>query len=196
VRFEVLRHFDFFVTESSAHMSEYVPYFRQTPERRAEFRLESREMDLGRRREWDESYARRLREDIEAEALPLKPSTEYAAGIIHALTTGVPFVLNASVLNQGIITNLPEGCAVEVPCVVDRTGVHPCHVGPLPPQLAALNRSNIALQELTVQAILNHDTRAAFHAMLLDPLTAGRLSLKEARGMFDEMMNDERWMMN
>jgi alpha-galactosidase len=118
-------------------------------------------------------------------------SNEYASGIIEALVTGVPLRFNGNVINTGLITNLPEGCCVEVPCVADREGVHPCHVGALPPPCAALNRSNVAVHELAVRAVLDRDRDAAFHAVALDPLTASCLSLAKIREMFEELWEAE-----
>ncbi len=117
----------------------------------------------------------------------LKKSHEYASAIIEAQTTGEPLAFNGNVMNHGLIDNLPQGCCVEVPCLVDREGVHPCHVGALPPQCAAINRSNVAVHELAVRAALDRDREAAFHAVALDPLTAAVLPLDEIRAMFEEM---------
>jgi alpha-galactosidase len=106
---------------------------------------------------------------------------------MEAMLTNVPYSFNGNVLNTGLITNLPQGCCVEVPCLVDARGVHPCYVGDLPPQLAALNRSNIAVQELAVRAVLDRNRETAFHACALDPLTAAVLPLHKIREMFDEL---------
>ncbi|MCX5670766.1 MAG: alpha-galactosidase [Planctomycetota bacterium] len=187
VRFEMMRHFGYFVTESSHHNSEYLPYFRRTQELRDEFHLESRQVPMEQKadREW-------MKTGPDAPVPELARSNEYASGIIEALVTGVPLRFNGNVMNTGLITNLPEGCCVEVPCVADREGVHPCHVGPLPPPCAALNRSNVAVQELAVRAVLDRDRNAAFHAIALDPLTASCLSLAKIREMFEEMWAAER----
>jgi len=112
---------------------------------------------------------------------------EYCSFILNALATNTPVRINANVPNTGLITNLPDGCCVEVPCLVDNAGVHPCHVGDLPPHLAALNRSNIAVQELAVQAALTGDRESVYRAVALDPLTAAVLSLDEARRLTDEL---------
>ncbi len=114
-------------------------------------------------------------------------SHEYASMIIAARLTGRPFAFNGNVMNHGSITNLPERCCVEVPCLADAEGVHPTFVGPLPAQCAALNMSNIAVQELAVQAVLDRDREAAFHACALDPLTAAVVPLPKVRQMFDEL---------
>jgi alpha-galactosidase len=192
VRFEILRHFDYFVTESTPHMSEYVPYFRRTAELVSQFGLRTPSLDRSR---WSARWEKH-RESVEKqiageEPIPDQPSTEYAAGIVHSLVTGTLRRINGNVLNRGLITNLPEGCCVEVPCLVDGTGLRPCYVGGLPPQCAALNRGNIALQELAAQAIVERDRRKAFQAVCLDPLTAAVLTLGEIRQMVHEMLDAE-----
>ena len=110
-----------------------------------------------------------------------------AVPIIHALETGFPQRIFGNVINAGLITNLPNGSCVEVPCLVDRTGIHPCHVGDLPRQLAALCRTNVNVQELTVQALLNGDRDALRYAVKLDPLTGAVCSLEEIERMVTEM---------
>jgi alpha-galactosidase len=194
VRVEMLKQFGYFVTESSGHNSEYVPYFRRTQELRDEFGLRSRrhvpmEPNPQRRRPWQKDTG--VEEDQDAAVPELQSSHEYAALIIEAQATGVPFAFNGNVMNHGSITNLPARCCVEVPCLVDREGVHPCYVGDLPPQCAALNMSNIAVQELAVRAALERDREAAFHAVALDPLTASILPLQQIRAMFEEMWEAE-----
>ncbi len=192
VRFEIMRHFDYFVTESTRHMSEYVPYFRKRPELLEQFGLDARRPPKDPRApRWDWQDPK-VREQLESGEIDLTPSHEYAAHIIHAIETDDAFRMNGNVRNDGLITNLPEGCCVEVPCLVDGRGLHPCHVGDLPPQLAALNRSNVAVQELTVRAVLERDTNRAYQALLVDPLASAVCSLAELRGMFDELWDAER----
>lgn len=183
VRFEMLRHFDYFVTESSTHCSEYHPYFRRTEEMRQRFGLRQRQVpEEEKAREW-------LADDA---PLPgLEPSEEYAAGIIHAQVTGEPFVFHGNVMNTGLIDNLPDNCCVEVPCLADGAGLHPCHVGPLPTQLAHLNLSNIAVQELAVEAFLTRCPRLAFQACALDPLTRSVLTLDQIQSLFDDLWDAE-----
>ncbi len=185
VRFEMMRHFDYFVTESSHHNSEYLPYFRQTQEVRDRFDLKTREvrMEPPRKRAWLADTG----VDGEPAVGELKRSHEYTTGIMEAMVTNTPYAFNGNVMNEGLIPNLPDGCCVEVPCLVDRMGVHPCHVGDLPAQLAALNRSNVAVQELAVEAFLTRNRKAAFQAVAVDPLTAALLPLHRIREMFDEM---------
>ena len=139
----MMRHFGAFVTESTHHMSEYVPWFRRTQATRRALRAwpGRRDYDLyiaARRRQY---YERVRRQVAGAEPIPTDRTHEYCSYIIHAIETNTPFRMNANVPNTGLITNLPDGCCVEVPCLVDNAGVHPCHVGDLPPQLAALNRT-------------------------------------------------------
>lgn len=187
VRFELLRHFGAFVTESSRHLSEYVPYFRRTPALAARYgQTWGRDYDgyLARQEGY---YARVRRQVAGEEPIPTDRTDEYCSFIINAIETGQPFRMNANVPNTGLIANLPEGCCVEVPCLVDASGVHPCHVGALPPQLAALNRTNVNVQELAVRAALTGDREAACHAVALDPLTAAVLPLDEARQLTDDL---------
>jgi alpha-galactosidase len=187
VRFEVMRHFGAFVTESTRHMSEYVPYFRRTPALAEQYAPPwGRDYDLYVVRQ--EGYYERVRRQVAGEEpVPTDRTHEYCSFIIHAIETNAPFRINANVPNAGLITNLPAGCCVEVPCLVDNTGVQPCHVGALPAQLAALNRGNIAVQELTVRAALEHDRAAVYQAVALDPLTAAVLPLERARQMTDDL---------
>jgi alpha-galactosidase len=124
-------------------------------------------------------------------SLPLERSLEYGADIIEAVTMDRQKVIYGNVRNSGLISNLPDGC-VEVACLVDRNGIQPTHFGPLPEQLAALNRSHMAVHELVVQALLNHDRQAALYAMMIDPLTAAVCSPAEIRQMFDEMWAAQR----
>ncbi len=187
VRFEVLRHFGYYVTESSGHMSEYCPWFRRTPELIERHGLSSRNMD-GMANRWD-SYVDKLREELDAdEPIGLERSNEYTVDIIEAIETDRPCGVNVSVPNTGLITNLPDGCSVEVACMVDGRGVHPCHVGDLPPQLAALNESNVRSQELAVKAALGGDRDALYQALALDPLTGALVALDDIRQMANEMI--------
>lgn len=187
VRFEMMRHFGYFVTESTRHMSEYVPYFRRTPELAERYAPPwRRDYDLYTKRQ--ETYYEKVRRQVSGEEpIPTDRTHEYCSYVIHSMQADTPFRINANVPNTGLITNLPDGCCVEVPCFVDRLGVHPCYVGDLPPQLAALDRSNIAVQNLTVQAALTGDRESVYQAVQLDPLTAAVLPLDQARTMTDEL---------
>jgi len=192
VRVEIFKAFGYFNTESSQHMSEYVPYFRKRPELFEKFKLVYRsdwmKKMVERRKERDEEMRRIISSD---EEIPLKRSREYCSTIIHSIETGTPSRINANVKNNSLITNLPQGCCVEVPCLVDKNGIHPCHVGALPPQCAALNRTNINVQELGVLAAVEKDKTLAFQAILMDPLTSALLTIDETRNMVDEMFAAE-----
>ena len=192
VRVEIFRAFGYFVTESSQHMSEYVPYFRKRPELLERFRLaywlDTIEGMLERRARAEDEMRRIIDDD---EPIPIRRSTEYCSQMIHSMEAGAQRRVNVNVRNDGLITNLPRSCCVEVPCLVDRNGVHPCFVGDLPPQCAALNRTNINVQELGVRAAVERDRELAFQAILLDPLTSAMLSIDETRSMVDEMFEAE-----
>ena len=188
VRFEVMRQFGYFVTESTRHMSEYTPYFRTNEDLIDEFNLDQIRQDLQRRTARVDDHYTQLLEDANSDKrLIAERSEEYACRIIEAMETGRPTVINANVPNTGLIDNLLDQSCVEVPVLIDKLGFHPMAVGEIPGQLAALSRSNQAVQQMATQAILDGDREAAFHAIALDPLTSAVLSLSEIREMFDEM---------
>jgi alpha-galactosidase len=194
VRAEIFKAFGYFVTESSMHMSEYVPYFKKKnrPELIDRFKIRrffNYELMLRTKKEQNEALKRQVGGDYK---FPIAHSGEYCSTIIRSMETGIPLRINANVMNQGLITNLPEGCCVEVPCLVDKEGIHPCYVGDLPPQLAALNRTNINVQELAVRGIVEKDKTKIFHSILLDPLTGAILTIDETRQLVDEMFKAEK----
>ncbi|MBN1674778.1 MAG: alpha-glucosidase/alpha-galactosidase [Kiritimatiellae bacterium] len=192
VRFELMRQFGYFPTESSQHNSEYLPYFRRTAEMRDAYfppdrvRKEREARTTAPVPMWRQ-WQLWMNGKAEMPEPQLHHSNEYTIGIMDAVVTDVPFRFNGNVLNHGLIDNLPAGCCVEVPCIADAQGVRPVRVGALPPQLAALDRSNIAVQELAVRALLDRDREAAFHACALDPLTAATATLPVIRQIFDEL---------
>ena len=184
VRTELMAAFGYFHTESSHHASEYVPYFRKSPELVDEFI----------RKRWDyyeicaaHDESGRTGELLAALKQELKPSVEYGALIVNAMETDQKTVVYGNVPNCGLIDNLPEGCCVELACLVDANGVQPTHYGKLPPQCAALNRTNVNVQELAVQAALTGDREHVYHAVQLDPLTGALLTLEQIRAMTDEL---------
>ena len=188
VRFEVMKHFGYFVTESTRHMSEYVPYFRTEEAVIDEFKLNEIRQDLERRvKRGDDHYALLERDAYSDDPINPDRSDEYACRIMEAMESGVKTVINGNVPNNGLVDNLPYGSCVEVPILIDDLGFHPISVGELPPQCASLSRANIAVQEMGVEAVLNRSREAAFHAVALDPLTGAVLSLGEIRSMFDEI---------
>jgi alpha-galactosidase len=191
-RFAVMRQFGYFVSESSYHLSEYVPYFRRAPEMIARYLPQPRDYLA-----MYESGLNEQRHTIEAQLagcqpLPVRRSREYAGYIIDSLAANVPRRFNLNVRNDGLISNLPDGCCVEVPCLVDGAGVHPCQVGDLPSQCAAVDRWSINVQTLAVQAALTHSRKAVRQAVAVDPLTAAVLPLEQARRLADEMLEAEQ----
>jgi alpha-galactosidase len=190
VRFELMRHFGYFPTEDSEHNSEYVPYFRKnlelidrfTPPKRSPHR--DRKQLAARRAEWREQVRK---EADGVEPVKIEMSNEYTVDIINAMETNAPFRFNGNVPNTGLITNLPPGCCVEVPCLVDNMGVHPCYVGDLPPQCAALNAGRVAGDALAVKGALEGDRKAVGQAVALDPLTAAVCTLDQVHDMVGEL---------
>ena len=187
IRFDIFRHFGYFNTESSHHMSEYVPYYRKDDETIRRYLPEKWDYPSfwPEQRETAQEDIRRMVES--GRPIEIKRSHEYGIQIIHSIETDTLRRANLNVANTGLITNLPAGSCVEVPCLVDGTGVQPCYVGDLPAQLASLNRTNINVQELVVEAALGRDRRKAVHAILLDPLTAALLTTDKVERMVDEM---------
>jgi len=170
VRFTIMRLFGYFVSESSEHMAEYVPYFLPYEDKMKELKVPVREY-VRRVLEANKVYEEnKLIARGEKELGELKVSREYAPKIIHSMETGHRRCIHGNVRNTHLITNLPAGCCVEVPCMVDRNGIQPTHVGDLPPHLAALDRTQINVQELVVRAVLERKKEYVYYAALLDPL--------------------------
>jgi alpha-galactosidase len=208
VRGELMQNFGYFVTESSGHASEYVPYFRKT--------VQMVEGDLSPRFKnpadfWFDfartgGYLRHCQKQLvlaEQEFseliegikdLPTQRTHEYGSFILEAIETNRPARINGNVPNDGLITNLPYGCC-EVPCLVDGNGVQGVAVGDLPTQLAAINRTNINVQELVVEASLTGNKDAVHHAIMMDPLTSAVCTLPQIHAMVDEMFEAQaRWL--
>ena len=196
IRFEMMLHLGAFVTESSGHSSEYVPYFRKRPDlvekyTRPEYLGESGFYANNWPR-WREEADEEMRRIIRGEdPLEIERGPEFASYIMEAIETGTPTVIYGNVPNTGLIDNLPADGIVEVACLVDANGVQPTHFGRLPTQLAALDAMHMAVHDLVAQAVLEHDREAALHALMLDPLTAAVCSPAEIRAMFDEMAEAE-----
>jgi alpha-galactosidase len=228
VRFEMLKRLGYFVTESSEHFSEYVPWFikRDRPDlidrfnipldeypRRCESQIaewgglrtaledadpgvldryeqERREVRLREIAATNPHEAEVRRQSIAAdlERSPVRHSGEYGSYIIYAMETNQPQVIYGNVPNTGLIDNLPQGCCVEVPCLVDRNGVQPTHIGMLPPHLAALMQTNINVQGLTVEAALTGKREHIYHAAMLDPHTAAELDLAQIWSLVDDLI--------
>ncbi len=190
VRYEVLRRTGHFVTESSEHFSEYVPWFIKNGREDLITQYGIPLDEYPRRCEQQILQWEKLRSDLENpdKELKIKPSNEYGAGIIHSIETGTPRTFNGNVINQSLILNLPEDCCVEVPCRVDENGIKPIPVGDLPPHLAALIQTNIHVQSLTVNAVLTRNKERIYHAAMLDPHTSAELSLDQIWDLVDELL--------
>ena len=220
VRYEVFKRLGYFVTESSEHFSEYVPWFikRDRPDLIERFNIPLDEYI--RRCEvqiagWEASHETVLNPDAPIDEANLRerllavrateqdvhnaiamvtnfnaitPSHEYGAYIIHSLETGIPRVIYGNVMNYGLIDNLPQGCCVEVPCLVDRNGIQPTRIGALPPHLAALIQTNVNVQALTVEAALTRKREHIYHAAMLDPHTAAELDLEQIWQLVDDLI--------
>jgi alpha-galactosidase len=190
VRTTLMNHFGYFETESSHHASEYLPYFTKNPEL-VEAYLPER---------WDYyeiCAAHDDQGDLDSQlaklSAKLEPSVEYGASIVNAVVTGTAAVVYGNVPNAtGLISNLPPEACVEVPCLVDYNGVQPTAVGALPLQLAALNRTNIGVQTLAVQAALTGDRDNVHHAVAVDPLTAAMCTLDQAQAMTEALFEAHR----
>jgi alpha-galactosidase len=219
VRYEMFKRLGYFVTESSEHFSEYVPWFikRDRPDlidtfnvpldeyiRRCEVQITGWEF----MRQKLENPAADLSADfakamanagVAPEHMPLVVnnfehlnevvrSHEYGSGIIHSIETGQPRVVYGNVANNGLIDNLPHGCCVEVPCLVDKNGIQPTKIGGLPPQLAALMRTNANVQEMVVEAALTGKREHIYYAAMLDPHTAAELDLDQIWHLVDDLI--------
>jgi alpha-galactosidase len=190
VRFEVMKRFGHFVTESSEHFSEYTPWFikRGRNDLLEKFRVPLDEYIT--RCEQQIAEWHQLRAELEDESKPMEVcrSNEYAAAIIHSCVTGKSSLIYGNVRNNGLIENLPANAAVEVACHVDRNGIQPIRVGKVPVQLAAIMRNNVNVQELAVTAALTGKKEHIFHAVAMDPHTAAELSLDEIAALVDAMI--------
>jgi alpha-galactosidase len=193
-RFEIMKAAGYYMTETSGHLSEYLSYFRTREDLKEKFNMPWFGGETGAYLKLCRMLCAASEKDMADWAggrtqVPFerKRSVEFASHIMNAKITGTIARISGNVLNRGLITNLPEGCCVEVPVFVDRMGLHASHVGKLPEQCAALCRSNISVQELAVKAALEGDREAAYHACLLDPLTSAVCAPHEIRNLVDEM---------
>ena len=189
VRYEMMKQFGYYITESSEHNAEYFPYFIKSnyPELIERFNIPLDE------------YPRRCVEQIKGwetmrdslvndKNLEHQRSYEYASYIMEAMETDIPFKIGGNVLNTGLITNLTKDACIEVPCIVDRSGITPCYIGDLPPQLAALNMTNINVQLLAIEAALTLKKEYIYYAAMLDPHTAAELSIDDIKSMCDDLI--------
>jgi alpha-galactosidase len=187
VRFELMRRFGYFVTESSEHNAEYVPYFLKN-DRLIELYDVPVDEYIRRSEENLVQYAETRRKLLAGEDFTLGRSVEYGSLIIHSLVTGEARAIYGNVENTGLVTNLPAGCCVEVPILLDGTGLRPCYVGDLPPQCAATCAPHTAVQNLTVRAALEGRRDHVYHAAMLDRHAPSVLSLDDIADMVDELI--------
>lgn len=191
VRLEMMLNLGYYITESSEHLSEYVPHFIKdaAPELIEEFNIPLDE------------YPRRCIRGIErwkkqSESLVSNPdithtrSYEYGAKIMNSIMTNEPSTIGGNILNHGLIPNLPANACVEVPCLVDGNGVQGCYVGDLPEQCAAYNRTNINVQSLTIEAVLQQSRDRIYQAAMLDPHTAAELTIDQIRSLCDDLIDE------
>ncbi len=190
VRYEMMFRFGYYITESSEHASEYVPYFIK--DKYPQF-IEKFNIPL-------DEYPRRCIEQIENwkglrdslvnnKNVEHTRSAEYASYIMEAMETNNPYKIGGNVMNTGLITNLPYDTVVEVPCMDDRNGITTCYVGALPQQLAALNRTNINVQLMAIEAALTQKKEYIYMAAMLDPHTSSELSMDEITAMCDDLID-------
>jgi len=190
VRYEMFKRLGYFVTESSEHFSEYVPWFIKRDRADMIERFNIPLDEYIRRCEVQIEGWNLMRHELEDEGkeITINRSVEYGSLIVHSMETGIPRTIYGNVPNTGIITNLPTGCSVEVPCLVDANGIQATHIGALPPHLAALMQTNINVQSLTVEAALTGKREHIYHAAMLDPHTAAELSLDQIWSLVDELI--------
>jgi alpha-galactosidase len=188
VRYEMMTRLGYFVTESSEHFAEYTPYFIK--EGREDL-IEKFGIPLDeypkRCVEQIANWKRTSEEYRSADRIEVKQSKEYASSIVNSVWTGEPSVIYGNLRNNGVITSLPNNAAVEVPCLVDDNGLQPTYIGDLPPQLTALIRTNINVQELTVRALMDENPEHIYHAAMMDPHTAAELDLEQIWAVVDDL---------
>ncbi len=190
VRYELMQRFGYYLTESSEHNAEYHPYFIKSkyPELIDAFNIPLDEYPrrcVSQIERWEQMKV----DLVDNASISHDRSIEYGSRIIEAMETGEPFLFGGNVMNTGgLISNLPQKACVEVQCIANRSGITPTHVGDLPEQLAAINRTNINTQLLTVEAALTQKREHIYHAALLDPHTSAELSIDDIVSLCDELI--------
>ncbi len=196
VRYEIMKRFGYYVTESSEHSSEYMPWFIKDkyPELIDRFNIPLDEYPrrcINQIAEWEKRRDELTRDPH----LTHERTHEYASYIMEAMETNKPYKIAGNVMNNGLITNLPHNCCVEVPCLVDATGVTPCYIGDLPEQCAAINRTNVNVQLLTIEAARTLKKEYIYQAAMMDPHTASELSIDAIVALCDDLIQaHEGWL--
>lgn len=191
IRFELMKQFGYYVTESSEHNAEYLPHFIKNthPEFIEKYNIPLDEYPrrcISQIENWDKCK----KDLVNNEEINHERTKEYASYIMEAIETGRPYTFGGNVLNTGLITNLPNDCCVEVTCLADKNGITPCYVGELPIQLAALNRTNVNVQLLTVEAALTRNKDYIYYAAMLDPHTSSELSIDDIKNLVDDLIKE------
>lgn len=196
VRYEMMNRFEYYITESSEHNAEYTPWFikEKYPELIERYNIPLDEYPrrcIKQINDW-----KTMRDEVvNNTAISHEKSREFASFIINAMENDVPYRVHGNVANTGLITNLPHNACVEVPCLVDRAGIHPCYVGDLPEQCAAINRTNVNVHLLTIKAAKSRKKSDLYMAAMMDPHTAAELSMDDIIAMCDEMLEAHKdWM--
>lgn len=189
VRHKIMNTFGYYITESSEHLSEYLPYFikNKYPELIEEYNIPLDEYPrrcISQINNWQKTKD----ELVNNKELFHERTNEYASYIMEAIETNIPYKIGGNVLNTGLITNLPKEACVEVPCLVDGNGITPCYIGDLPSQLAALNMTNINVHIQTIEAAKTLNKENIYYAALLDPHTSSELSIDDIKSLCDEMI--------
>lgn len=197
VRYEYIRRLGYYCTESSEHNAEYNPFFikQNYPELIETFNIPLDEYPrrcINQINGWKEEWTKIL----DGGNITHERTTEYASYIMDAIVENKPFEIGGNVINNGCIENLPSDACVEVPCLVNGAGIHPCHVGRLPVQLAAMNMTNVNVQLLTIEAARTRNRETIYQAAMLDPLTGATLSIDDIVKMCDEMIEAHGEYMN
>ncbi|MGL4569997.1 MAG: alpha-glucosidase/alpha-galactosidase [Clostridium sp.] len=189
VRYEYIKHFGHYCTESSEHNAEYNPFFIKSkyPELIDKFNIPLDEYPRRCINQID-GWEKERDEILKSGNITHERSHEYASYIMEAIVNDTPYKIGGNVLNTGLIDNLPTDACVEVPCLIDSMGIHPTHVGNLPTHLAAMNTSNIYPQLLTIEAAVTGDRNKIYQAAMMDPHTASELSIDDIKSMCDELI--------
>ncbi len=186
VRFEMFKRLGYYVTESSEHNAEYCPYYLKDPKLIEKYKIPVNEYI--RRCKINLKEFESMKESIKAgEELHVNMSEEYAGSIINSIVSGENSQINGNVLNTNLITNLPQNCCVEVPCLINKNGIQPTYIGKIPEQLACYNRTNVNVQMLVVEAVIKKDKRLIYNAVLVDPLCSSMLDFDSMEKMVDEL---------